>query len=83
MNEIKKHYTDDENISAASQELAELIVAINKKDRGNIVEETGDVMIMLQRICDVFDISDDELDHVIEYKLNRQLDRIGVSINER
>lgn len=78
------------------EEMAELIVAINKYWRyrkntkkfepttfaegslriRNIMEEIADVTIMLEQIKCLFGISDADIEEIIEYKLNRQLERI-------
>lgn len=43
---------------------------------GNIKEEIADVTIMLEQIKYLLQISDTDIDQIIEQKLNRQLERI-------
>lgn len=43
----------------------------------NIKEEIADVTIMLEQIKYLLNISDTDIEHIIEQKLNRQLDRIN------
>ena len=44
---------------------------------GNIKEEIADVTIMLEQIKYLLQISDTDINEIIEQKLNRQLERIG------
>ena len=70
------------------EELAELIVAINKclryKDdieaRNNLVEEVEDTLIMIDQLKIIMDIKDYELECYRQYKLDRLEKRIS---NER
>lgn len=70
------------------EELAELIVAINKYERSignplwnnsarkNVIEEMADVLIMLDAVKKMLDIKDEDLKSVREYKLNRLFNRL-------
>ena len=42
----------------------------------NVIEEIADVTIMLEQIKYLLQISNTDIDEIIEYKLNRQLERI-------
>lgn len=62
------------------EELAELQQAISKclrgkGDRENLIEETSDVIICLTQLMIKYDISDWELQRMIDYKYNRNLKR--------
>lgn len=62
------------------EELAELQQAISKGlrgkgDRENVIEETSDVIICLTQLMIKYDISDWELQEMIDYKYNRNLKR--------
>lgn len=62
------------------EELAELQQAISKGlrgklDRDNLIEETTDVIICLTQLMIKYDISDWELQRMIDYKYNRNLKR--------
>lgn len=62
------------------EELAELQQAISKClrgkwDRENLIEETSDVIICLTQLMIKYDISDWELQRMIDYKYNRNLKR--------
>jgi NTP pyrophosphatase (non-canonical NTP hydrolase) len=46
------------------------------KECENVIEEIADVTIMLEQIKYLFGIPDADIDEIIEYKLNRQLERI-------
>ena len=77
------------------EEMAELMVAVNKYHRKintpllspsdylelqhyifNITEEMADTIIMIEQIKHLLTITDKNVDHIIEQKLNRQLERI-------
>ena len=47
-----------------------------EKEVANIKEEIADVTIMLEQIKYLLSISDTDIEHIIEQKLNRQLERI-------
>ena len=58
------------------EEIAELIKEISKyfrrKDnRENIIEEVGDVYIMLEQMKIIFNITDEELNTIIDQKIER------------
>lgn len=65
------------------EELSELETVILKhvnKDKNNtdeILDEMADVYVMLEQMKHVFPFGENVLDERIEYKLNRQLERIG------
>lgn len=71
------------------EEMAELTQAINKAwrmgndfdnllvQKRNIKEEIADVTIMLEQIKYLLQISDSDINEIIEQKLSRQLERIG------
>lgn len=45
-------------------------------DREHIVEEIADVMVMLEQFKLHYGIKEEELKDIMEYKINRQLERI-------
>lgn len=65
------------------EELSELEAAILKhinKDGENtdeVLDEMADVYIMLEQMKSIFPIGENVLDDRINYKLNRQIDRIN------
>jgi NTP pyrophosphatase (non-canonical NTP hydrolase) len=73
----------DSQLNQATEELAELVVAINKfrrspglKTREDIIEEIVDVTIMLEQLKVLFGIRDEELDIVLHQKLTRLKERL-------
>ena len=84
---IKAHGTDFE-AGIAMEECAELIQAISKvkrygfvgKYKDNLLEEIADVAIMMGQIIYLAGIDRKDIDEVIDYKLNRQLERIGKEV---
>ena len=82
---------EENQMRQTQEELAELIVAINKYERAikndrcpsyiaytrkNIIEEMVDVLIMFDAIKNILDIQDEELEHFRAFKLNRLLNRL-------
>ena len=60
----------------ACEELAELIQAIMKDDRQNVLEEMCQVLLQLEMISEVYDFSKDEIEKQqnIEFKRLEALD---------
>ena len=79
---------EENQMRQTQEELAELIVAINKYERSighplwnncarkNVIEEMADVLIMLDAVKKMLDIQDEELKSVRDFKLNRLLKRL-------
>ena len=64
------------------EELSELTQAISKEIRGkdnrhNPVEEMADVLICIQTLKQVFEITDEDIDSWIKYKQERNLFRMN------
>jgi len=62
-------------------ELCESIIGYEHKEdnREHIVEELGDCYVLLRQIQLWYDISNEEINEVMEYKTNRTLERAGKS----
>lgn len=75
---IKRHGSVTEMFVAA-EEAAELIQAISKVRRygyigehaDNLVEEIADVSIVLRELMTMFDITDADVEKMIDFKINR------------
>ena len=82
---------EENQMRQTQEELAELIVAINKYERAieenihplyidaarkNIIEEMTDVLITFDAVKKILDIQDEELEHFRAFKLNRLLNRL-------
>lgn len=52
------------------------------EERDHIIEELGDVMVMLLQIQLNYKITDEELAKNMEYKINRQLERINKEVGD-
>ena len=46
------------------------------KERKNVIEEIADTIIMIEQIKHLLQISETDIDQIVEQKLNRQLERI-------
>lgn len=82
-----RHYGGSHQIDVAIEELAELVQALVKakryaedKDferfRANVIEEIADVEIMLAQLRIIFDIGENEIKDVKEFKLCRLVQRM-------
>ena len=64
------------------EELSELTQAISKEiqgkdNRNNVIEEMADVLICLEILKQVFEITDEDIDSWIKYKQERNLFRMS------
>ena len=60
-------------------EFVETVYEYDTKDiktREHLIEEMGDILILLTEFIAKYEIEKQELDKIIDYKLNRTLDRI-------
>ena len=80
---IKYHGIEQET-TIAMEECSELIQAISKckrygcinKCRENLIEEMTDVLIMIDELKMIYQISDVDISDIRQYKMNRQSYRI-------
>ena len=80
---IKYHGIEQET-TIAMEECSELIQAISKckrygcinKYRENLIEEMTDVLIMIDELKMIYQISDVDISDIRQYKMNRQSYRI-------
>ena len=73
---IAEYYGLDNQLNKTIEECAELIQALVKlESRENTIEEMADVQIMLKQMLYLLDC-EKEVEKVMEYKINRQLERI-------
>ena len=87
-NERIKQIADHCGIKEQSRQLAEecceLAVEANHSARKGttvkIIEEIADVAIMMEQIIYLAGIDRKDIDEVIDYKLNRQIERIGKEV---
>lgn len=80
---IKYHGIEQET-TIAMEECSELIKAISKckrygfvdKHRDNLIEEIADVLFIIDELKLIYDISDDAISDIKQYKIDRQAYRI-------
>ena len=82
-------YGKDAQVAIHMEECAELIQAISKIHRvgcgpdvppdayENLVEEMADVLIILEQLQEIYDIPNQELQWMIDYKCKRQEERMN------
>ena len=82
IDKILNFYGEENQLNQATEELAELIVAINKykrkkeNARDNVIEEIADVENMIEQIKAILSIDDGEVDLIKKDKIKRQIERI-------
>ena len=74
-------YGDKQQLNQTNEELAELIVEVAKNIRGfnnrrNIIEEMADVLHCFEYLKKILNIHDEEIQDMLNYKLNRTYERI-------
>lgn len=77
-----KTYGNGIQLVVCMEELSELTQVISKEirgedDRNNLVEEMADVIICLEILKQVFEITDEDIDSWIKYKQERNLFRMN------
>lgn len=74
---ILNHYGRQAQLNKTMEELAELQVAIAHEDnKDNVLEELADVQVMAEQVRLMWGIGEDELDRMIDYKVDRTIRRI-------
>ena len=70
---------NSENIIFSTEEMPYefYIPEIKKRYKDHITEEIADIMVMLKQFQVYFRINDKEINNIIDYKINRQIDRIN------
>lgn len=88
---IAEHYGKSKQRMQAVQELSELILVISrradqKEDRQayieSLIDEIADSKIMIEQLKSLYQISDFDIRRRIDFKLDRQLDRISQEAEE-
>lgn len=73
---IINHYGHTNQFNKAVEELSELIRAIVRDDKDNLIEEMADVYIMLEQLLIMCDIPEVIMDYSINQKIERTLERM-------
>lgn len=76
-----EHYGNDVQSTVCMEECAELIQAISKEKRGkpdksNLAEEIADVIICIEMLKQIYNITDDEIYSLVITKQERTIKRI-------
>lgn len=88
---IINHYGIDNQLKYIHSEYFELDEAIFDyitrdenmyHDREHIAEEIADIMVMLKQFQYYYDISDEQIEDIMKFKINRQLERIELEGKE-
>ena len=84
MQQAIKHYGNPNQVEKAIEEVGELMhelleVAVNSRsNKKGMITEIADVTIMLEQLKMIFEISEEEHEAEIEFKLNRLKTRMEV-----
>ena len=86
---IIEHYGEEKQLKYIHTEYFELDEAIlnywndetyyeevERNDKEHIAEEIADVMVMLKQFQYNYEITDEQIEGIMNYKINRQLERI-------
>ena len=82
---IIQHYGINKQLKYIHSEYFELDEAIIKYcnveelwfTKKNIIGEIADIMVMLKQFQYYYDITDEQIEEIMNYKIDRQLDRIS------
>ena len=69
-------YGKSHQVSKLLEEIGEFIETIMNEDKENMVQEMADCMVMLKQFQYYYGIEDKEIEEVMKYKIDRQLERI-------
>ena len=80
-----EHYGKDVQSTVCMEECAELIQAISKEKRGNsdkenLAEEIADVIICIEMLKQIYNITDDEIYSWVITKQERTIERIKIDV---
>lgn len=70
-------YGKSHQVSKLLEEVGEFIETIMNEDKENMVQEMADVMVMLKQFQYYYGIEDEQIEEVMKYKINRQLERLN------
>lgn len=92
VNDIAEHYGTEDQAMQTMEECGELIQALNKYLRATgkgqktdirmiaayhgVVEEMADVLIMILQMKHLLDISDEDIESYVKFKVHRSMERI-------
>ena len=85
LKQIINHYGVNHQLKYFQSEVYELTEAIlweqltpsNWHTKAHVIEEIADVMVMLKQFQLYYDIGDEEIKDIMEFKINRQIERIN------
>ena len=69
-------YGKSHQVSKLLEEAGEFIETVINGDKENMVQEMADCMVMLKQFQYYYGIEDKEIEEVMKYKIDRQLERI-------
>ena len=70
-------YGKSQQASKLLEEVGEFIETIMNEDKENMVQEIADVLNMLKQFQYYYGIKDEQIEEIMIYKINRQLERLN------
>lgn len=74
---IFDHYGEENQLNKLIEECSELIRAISRKDKVNILEEVADVQVLIDQFVIKYPKFDNSIKLLKAYKVERQIKRIS------
>ena len=69
-------YGKSHQVSKLLEEVGEFIETVINGDKENMVQEMADCMVILKQFQYYYGIEDKEIEEIMKYKIDRQLERI-------
>ena len=69
-------YGKSHQVSKLLEEVGEFIETVMNEDKKNMAQEMADCRVMLKQFQYYYGIEDKEIEEVMKYKIDRQLERI-------
>lgn len=79
LKKIIQHYGTYHQLKYLQTEFFEFSEAVLSGDKKHIAEELSDVLVMLSQFKSFYNISDEDIEKEMDFKISRQLNRIEYS----
>ena len=73
---IFNNYGKSHQVSKLLEEVGEFIETVMNEDKENMVQEMADCMVMLKQFQYYYGITDEEIEEVMKYKIERTIKRM-------
>ena len=76
-------YGKSHQVSKLLEEVGEFIETVINEDKENMVQEMADVVVMLKQFQYYYGITDEEIEEVMKYKIDRTIKRMEVGYYDK